>query len=232
MKFGLKTLLLLLSVHCALFGRAQDMTELVNKVKAKLAQVNDYTADGILKTDVAFIKAPVSKIKMYYKKPNRFRLKKDNGISVLPKGGISINMSNVVSVSDFVALSAGETVVDGVQTKIVKILPADENSDIVLSTLYIDEPNLLIRKAVTTTRENGTYELTMTYGKYAGYGLPDKILFSFNAKDYKLPKGITMDFSEGTQPSDLDKLKNKKGKVEITYSSYIINKGVDDAVFK
>jgi hypothetical protein len=74
--------------------------------------------------------------------------------------------------------------------------------------------------------------MNMSYGKYAGYGLPDKILFSFNAKDYKLPKGITMDFAEGTKPSDLDKLKNKKGKVEITYSSYIINKGVDDAVFK
>jgi hypothetical protein len=134
MKFRLKALLLLLAVQFALFGRAQDMTELVNKVKTKLAQVNDYTADGILKTDVAFIKAPVSKIKMYYKKPNLFRLKKDNGISVLPKGGVSINMSNVVSISDFVALSAGHAVVDGVQTKVVKLLPTDENSEIVLST--------------------------------------------------------------------------------------------------
>jgi len=208
------------------------MTELVNRVKAKLDRVNDYTADGILKTDVAFIKAPVSKVKMYYKKPNHFRLKKDNGISVLPKGGISINMSNIVSMTNFVALAAGDVSVDGVRTKVVKLLPADENSQIVLSTLYIDEANLLIRKAVTTTRENGTYEMNMSYGKYTSYGLPDKIIFSFNAKDYKLPKGITMDFDEGTQASDLDKLKDKKGKVEITYTSYTINQGVDEAVFK
>ena len=227
-----KIFVVLLTLHCAFFTRAQDMTDLVNKVKAKLSQVNDYTANGVLKTDVAFIKAPVSKIMMYYKKPNRFRLKKDGGISVLPKGGVSVNISNVVNINDFVALAAGEAVVDGVHTKIVKLLPADENSDIVLSTLYIDEPNLLIRKAVTTTRENGTYEMNMTYGRYAGYGLPDKILFSFNAKDYKLPKGVTLDFDKGMDPSDLDKLKNKKGKVEITYSSYIINKGVDDAVFR
>ena len=208
------------------------MTELVNRVKAKLDRVNDYTADGILKTDVAFIKAPVSKVKMYYKKPNHFRLKKDNGISVLPKGGISINMSNIVSMTNFVALAAGDVTVDGVRTKVVKLLPADENSEIVLTTLYIDEANLLIRKAVTTTRENGTYEMNMSYGRYASYGLPDKILFSFNAKDYKLPKGITMDFDEGTQVSDLDKLKDKKGKVEITYTSYTINQGVDEAIFK
>ena len=227
-----KILLVLLCFNCLSIVRSQDMTELVNKVKAKLDQVKDYTAEGILKTDVAFIKAPVSKVTMYYKKPNQFRLKKDNGISVLPRGGISINMTNIVSMTNFVALSAGETLVDGVRTRVVKLLPADENSEIVLSTLYIDEPNLVIRKAVTTTRENGTYELNMSYGKYISYGLPDKILFSFNAKDYKLPKGITMDFDEGAQPSDLDKLKDKKGKVEITYTSYVINKGIDEAVFK
>src|SRR5437868_14022972 len=101
-----KIILLPLAFHCSLFIYAQDMTELISKVKAKLDQVNDYSADGILKTDVAFIKAPVSKIKMYYKKPNRFRLKKDGGISVLPKGGVSITMNNVIGTADFVALSA------------------------------------------------------------------------------------------------------------------------------
>src|ERR1700751_571979 len=113
-----KILFALLFISCSLLGRSQDLAPLVNKVKAKLDQVNDYTADGVLKTDVAFIKAPVSRIKMYYKKPDQFRLKKDNGISVLPKGGISINMSNVVSVNNFVALSAGDAVVDGVKTRV------------------------------------------------------------------------------------------------------------------
>ena len=45
------------------------MTELVNKVKAKLDLVNDYTADGNLKTDVTFIKAPAGKVKVYFKSP-------------------------------------------------------------------------------------------------------------------------------------------------------------------
>lgn len=208
------------------------MTELVNKVRAKLEQVNDYTAEGILKTNVVFIKAPISKIKVYYKRPNKFRMKKEGGISILPKGGVSINLDNVVAMKDFAALNAGESVVDGFKTRIVKLLPVDENADIVLSTLYIDEANTLVRKAITTTKENGTYEITMTYGKYSNYGLPDKVVFSFNAKDYKLPKGITLEMDEGKKSSDLDKLKNKKGKVEITYKSYSINKGIDDAVFK
>jgi outer membrane lipoprotein-sorting protein len=208
------------------------MNALINKVKAKLDKVNDYTATAVLKTDVAFIKAPVSKVIIYYKKPNHFRLIKNGGISILPKGGISVNMGSVIGTNNFTALDAGNAVINKIKTKVIKLLPNDENSDVVLSTLYIDEANLLIYKAVTTTRENGTYELTMIYGKYADYGLPDKVQFSFNAKDYKLPKGITLDFDENTNPGEMNKLKNKKGKVEIDYSSYNINKGVDDAVFK
>ncbi|HEX5154450.1 MAG TPA: hypothetical protein VFW07_23550 [Parafilimonas sp.] len=227
-----KIFLILFTIHYSLLACAQDANALIVKVKAKLDKVNDYTANGVLKTDIPFIKAPVSNVKVYYKKPDHFHMVKDSGVSVLPKGGISVNMNNVISAGDFTALDAGNTVVQNIKTKVIKLLPNDDAGNIVLSTLYIDEANLLILKTITTTRDNGTYELTMTYGKYADYGLPDKIQFSFNAKDYRLPKGVTLDFDETTKSSDTDQLKNKKGKVEITYSSYIINKGVNDAIFK
>lgn len=212
---------------------AQDMSVLVTKVKAKLDQVIDYEADGNMKTDVSFIKAPIGKVKVYFKKPNKFRLKKEGGISLLPKGGVSVNMSTIITTSDFVALAAGETVIDGFKTKIVKLLPTNEASEIVITTLYIDEPNLLVRKAITTTKENGTYEMQMSYGAYANFGLPQKVIFSFNTKDYKLPKGITLEFDDNEKPlSEAQKLKNKKGRVEITYSNYVVNKGIADSFFK
>jgi outer membrane lipoprotein-sorting protein len=209
------------------------MTPLVMKVKAKLDQVNDYEADGRMKTDVAFIKAPVGKVKIYFKKPNKFRLRKDGGISLLPKGGVSVNMNSIVTTDEFVALAAGEATVAGVKTKVVKMLPVNENSDVVLTTMYIDEANLLVRKAVTTTKENGTYEIEMTYGKFSNFGLPDKVTFSFNTKNYKLPKGLTLEFDDNEKPlTEEQKLKNKKGRVEIVYTNYIINKGISDTVFK
>ena len=225
-------LFLFFTLTLSFAASAQDMTELIKKVKAKLDQVNDYVAEGVLKTDVTFIKAPAGKVKVYFKKPDKFKLKKDGGISILPKGGVSVNTGNIIMIDSFVALAAGEIVVEGFKTTIVKLLPTSENSEIVLSTLYIDETNLLVRKAVTTTKENGTYEIALTYGKYSNYGLPDKIVFSFNTKDYKLPKGVTLEFDEEDKNTNADKLKNKKGKVEIIYSAYTINKGVDDSVFK
>jgi outer membrane lipoprotein-sorting protein len=212
---------------------AQDADALVRKLREKMDQVNDYMASGKLKTDVAFLKIPISNILVYYKKPDRFRVKKDGGISLLPKGGVSINL-NALMISDHcTAVPAGETVLNGISLRIIKLLPLDENADIVITSMYIDEKNLLIYKAVTTTRDNGTYDMQMSYGKFASYGLPDKVIFSFNTKDYKMPKGVTFEYEAGETTSVQDeKLKNRKGKVEITYDNYSINKGVSNDIFK
>lgn len=230
---SIRYFLVVVAGSLSLTVQAQDMTGLINKVKAKLGQVNDYEADGRMKTDVAFIKAPVGKVKVYYKKPNKFRLKKDGGISLLPRGGVSVNMNSIIATADFIALAAGEASVGGTKTKVVKLLPANESNDIVLTTMYIDEVNLLVRKAVTTTKENGTYEIEMSYGQFSNYGLPDKVIFSFNTKDYKLPKGITLEFDDTEKElTEAEKIRNKKGRVEISYSNYVVNKGVPDSVFK
>ena len=210
---------------------AQTPEELVNKIKAKLEKVNDYTAKGKLKTNVVFIKAPIASVKVYYKKPDKMKIVNEKGISFIPKGSVNINLAKFLSAAgNYEIVDAGKEAATGL--RILKLLPTDENSDIVLSTLYIDEKAELVKKAKNTTRDNGTYELEMSYGKYASFGLPDKVIFSFNTKDYKLPKGVTFDYDDGSEKKQADGLKNKKGRVEITYAEYVINKGVDDAIFK
>lgn len=210
---------------------AQTPEELLNKIKVKLERVNDYTAKGKLKTNVVFIKAPVSSVKIYYKKPDQMKIVNESGISFIPKGSVNINLAKFLTApGNFEIVDAGKEASSGL--RILKLLPSDENSDIVLSTLYIDEKAELVKRAKNTTRDNGTYELDMTYGKYASFGLPDKVVFSFNTKDYKLPKGVTFDYDDGAEKKTGEDLKNKKGKVEITYSEYAINKGVDDNIFK
>lgn len=210
---------------------AQTPGELVNKIKTKLERVNDYTAKGKLKTNVVFIKAPIASVKVYYKKPDKMKIVNEKGISFIPKGSVNINLAKFLSAAgDYEIVDAGKEA--GTGLRILKLLPSDENSDIVLSTLYIDEKTELVTKAKNTTRDNGTYELEMSYGKYASFGLPDKVIFSFNTKDYKLPKGVTFDYDDGSEKKQEDGLKNKKGKVEIMYAEYVINKGVDDAVFR
>ena len=211
---------------------SQDVNKLLADVKAKLDKVSDYKAAGRLKTDIAFIKVPIASVDIYFKKPDQLKIKKEGGISIIPKGGLSTNIGAILSVEHYTAVLAGETKLGNNTVKIVKLLPLDENSDVVLTTLYIDEPNLLIRKASTTTRDNGTFESELSYGKWSDWGLPDKVVFSFNTKNYKLPKGITFEYEGGEAPKPTEDMKNKKGKIEITYNSYIINKGLGEEGFK
>jgi len=212
--------------------KAQPAEDIIKKVKAKLDKVNDYEAKGKLKTNVVFIKAPVASVKIYYKKPNKLKILNESGISFIPKGSVNINLNNIFSNnSEYDLIDGGKDATTGL--RIIKLLPKEDTSDIVLSTLYIDEQLALIRKTKTTTRDNGSYELEMFYGKYIEFGLADKVIFSFNTRDYKLPKGVTFDYDNGGKKNpEGDKLKNNKGSVEISYTNYSINKGVPDSVFK
>ncbi len=226
-----KIQLLLFSLFFFSISFAQDATSLLKKVREKLDKVDDYEATGIMKTNVSFLKVPEASVTVYFRKPDNLKIKNDKGISLVPKGAVSLSLNKLLK-GNFTAIDGGADVIQNTKIKIIKLLPADDNADIVLSTLYIDESRLLILKARTTTKESGTYEVEMNYGKYILYALPDKVIFTFNTKDYKLPKGITFDYDDGSKKKTENAVSDNKGKVEISYSSYIINKGLPDAVFK
>ena len=227
----LKKLLLVLFLFPVLC-KAQTAEEIIQQVKAKMEKVNDYEATGTLKTNVVFLKAPVANVKIYFKKPDHIRIKNENGISFVPKGSVNINLGNVFSkTGNYDIVDVGKE--SGTGLRIIKLLPRDEEADVVLSTLYIDEKMMLVKKARTTTRENGTYELELTYGKYSAYSLPDKVIFIFNIEEYKLPKGVTFDYNDGSDKKKQPNLpKDNKGQVEINYQEYKINKGIPDSVFE
>ena len=204
---------------------------LIEKVAQKLASVNDYVAEGIMKTDVSFIKASLGKVKVYFKKPNLLKVRKEGGISLLPKGGVSLTLNTLLNTKQYTAIQAGTQILNGKSLRVIKLIPNDDRLDWVISTLWIDPVDALVYKTATTTKESGSYEISMEYGAYAQYGLASKIIFSFNTKDYKLPNGITLEFGDEEPVSKQQLLKNKKGSIEIRYTRYTINKGIPPHIF-
>ena len=73
--------------------------------------------------------------------------------------------------------------------------------------------------------------MDLAFSKYLQWGLPDKVVVHLDVKEYKLPKGVTMDYDtqQPTRPSGDGK--NKKGKIEINYLNYEVNKGLPDKIF-
>jgi outer membrane lipoprotein-sorting protein len=225
------TILFVFVIACStstLFGQSDPLIE---KVSQKLGMVNDYVAEGTMKTNVSFIKASLGKVKVYFKKPNLLKVKKEGGISLLPRGGVSLTINTLLNTKQYAAIPAGTQLYNGKTLTVIKLIPNDDNLDWVISTLWIDPVEALVYKTATTTKESGSYEITMQYGEYAKYGLASKIVFSFNTKDYKLPNGITLEFGDEDPAAKQKALMNKKGTIQITYSNYTINKGIPAGVF-
>ncbi len=200
---------------------SQSADALMTSLRQKAFAIKKYEAKAKLKTDVAFLKIPISEVFIYYAYPDKFDIKRQNGISLMPKGGIKMNLSSILEEGKFMSIISGRISYKGKDLTIVKMLPIKEDPEIALATLYVDEKSLLIIKAINNTKDNGTYEVEMEYGKYAKWSLPDRVIMAFNMKDYKLPKALTFEYESGFEDKPKAvKPKTNKGKVEIVYQEY------------
>jgi hypothetical protein len=216
----------------AVYG--QNAEDLYYKIRDKIHSVNDYIADVKIKIDVSFMKVPPMKGKLYFKTPDKMKLERQGGISILPKNSYHLTLGNLLPAGNVTVIDGGYDTLGPKRLHIIKVVPGNDTGDIVLTRISIDENSMLALHTETTTRDNGTINMDLQYGKYALYALPDKITFYINLKDYKLPRGVTMDYT-GTDDDMMKKAKQaktRKGRVQIDYLDYKINTGLQDSFFE
>ena len=107
----MKHFFLLFTFYFLLFNsHAQEPSVLMKQVQVKMEKINDYEADARLKTEISFLKVPDALVKIYYKKPNKIKIKNENGISLVPKETVSISLYSLVN-SPYQALDAGSDMI-------------------------------------------------------------------------------------------------------------------------
>lgn len=213
------------------FSQSKDPNEIIDAVITNFNKVNDYKVDVNIKVDVEFIKVPETKAKIYFKQPDKVHLEAD-GFAMLPKNGMEFSPSSLIK-KDYTAIYEQDVDLNGYKTSIVKVIPIGDQGEVILSTYWIDQSKKLIRKVESTTKTNGTFTIDFTYDDKIKYPLPSKIVFSFNMDKLNLPATITGEASN--QKSD-KKNKNSdlrtKGNVIVSYSNYVVNKGIPDEIFE
>jgi len=223
--------LLLLVVQAGL--HAAEAEQLYYAIRSKVLSVKDYTADVKIKVDVAYMKVPLLKGILYFKAPDKMRLERDGGVSILPKKNVNLTLSNLIPTGNVTVIDAGTATEKGKTYRILKVIPEDDQNNIVLTKMWVDEANLLVMRTETTTHNDGTIVMTLEYAAYSKYALPDKVVIHMDLKDYKLPKGMTMDYEDSGKPEATEKMKGpQKGTIEIRYLNYTVNSGLSDAVFQ
>ena len=68
--------------------QGQEANIFLSKLVAKLESVDDYSADVLIKADIPLIKILPSKAKIYFKKPDKFKVV-SKGIAILPRQGFT-----------------------------------------------------------------------------------------------------------------------------------------------
>jgi len=124
-----------------------------------------------------------------------------------------------------------EDTIDGHKTSVIKVIPLGDASNVILSTLWIDQSVNVIRKIESTTKTGGTFSIELRYDKSLNnYPLPSSMIFTFNVDRMQIPKGLSGDMSSDEKKKDENK--STTGKVYITYSDYKVNKGIPDEIFE
>lgn len=204
-----------------------ESEKILAKAKEVAEAIKDYSCNVEIKIDVEFLKVPDNKAKLYYKYPDKVKIETDGSFALMPKEGLNFSPGAILN-QQFTSIYEKDEKVDGVNCAIIKVIPTGSESDVILSTLWIDRSNYFIRKMQTTTKTNGTFQIYLKYDtqKYK-HATPVELVFSFEIAKFKLPRMMNNDKDK---KKDDGKAKTE-GKVFVKYSNYSINTGLKDSFF-
>lgn len=224
------SILLLLIGSVSFAQNTNDAQVLLDRVNKKFAKVKDYQANAIIDTRISFLKIFPQKAKVYFQQPDKFHVKSE-GIAILPKQNFGNLLNILTKEGTYLAIISGEESIAGSLTSIVNVIPQGDTSDLVLAKLWIDPSRDIILKSQLTTKTNGPILIEYTHKNFIGFGLPDVIVFTIEVKKFKIPKAISADINSTAKKTPA-KSDPKTGKIIISLSDYIINKGLPASVFK
>ena len=225
-----KCLLVLFVLPLGTTVSAQDINPqpLLDSVKTKFLKVKDYEADVSIKVNVTFIKIPVKSGKLYVKHPDKMKLV-SNGFAMLPKRGMNLSFNELFE-KKYNAIFVKQEVLNKVNTMVVKIIPLDDSADLLIATIWIDRLTQRIKKIDAVSKSSGNFVTSFNYpAKANSFDLPSELTFTFEVTKANLPMGVTGDF-DSEKPKTKDN-KPQKATLTITYSNYVVNKGIADAFF-
>jgi len=224
-------LILLLLYSVSGFSQSKDPDEILDNVIKAFEKIEDYVVDVNIKVDVAFLKVPEANAKIYFKHPDKVHMESE-GFALLPKQGMNFSPTGFLK-TDYTAFYNKESELNGIEVSVIKIIPLDERSDVILSTFWIDQSKNRIMKVESSRKPSGTFSIDFTFPvNKPDFLLPASMVFTFAIGDMHFPTGITGDSNSESNNENEKKDKDKTGKVYINYSNYQINQGLSDDLFE
>ena len=230
-----------ISLFSERLGQHDDIESIIGKTQKQFEKASDYQVTMKIELKVPGFRMPKKKYKVYFKQPNKLKIK-SRGFGMLPKTGIftspidnfdnlknmrivqSINNDNKVHIK-------GDVIVDSLKLKMPNEYAKLGFRPTV--TVKIDTNNWVINNIITELDTLKLVEITNTYKKVDNnYVMPSASTVQYFIKDAKLSGWLKKDITSIVGQNPLEQKSDMvEGKISIVYEDYIINRGIKDKVF-
>ena len=236
-------IILLFLLYSFLFSNESEEDYYIRKTNEKFNEVNDYQVEMVIRVKVPAFRMPKKKYKVFYKKPNKIKIK-SKGFGILPKTGLFTspndnfdNLKNITMIydedlSNHVVLK-GDLIVDS-----LKFDMPNEYSRITFDPIVevkIDTINWVIKNVTTKLDTLKLFQINNNYDIYNDkYYMPKESVVKYFIKDKKLFNWINKDASNVIgQGKELANRNDSivEGTITVEYNNYKINKGIKDKIF-
>lgn len=207
-------------------AQTQNPKALMYQCFTKFSQLYDFKSDVVIQFDVPRVNIQQTKGKLFYKKPNKFRIKL-MGIAFLPKQNPFESINNLSDTNNYIAVKVGEEIIEQKKMDIINIIPTN-NSDLITGKFWVNKIESIIYQYELTTRSSGTMFVQQLFSTQKKFGLPDQILFSFDVAKFKVPKGVALDINS-KKKSEQDT--RKTGTIKMIFTNIATNIKVKDEEF-
>ncbi len=221
-----KIILLLLVLSTLSFSQSDDPKQIIDNLKTEFSKVKDYSVNVEVTVKASMLKVPKMKAQFFFKQPDKTKIKSES-FAMIPKQAVNVSPVSYLK-GDYTPIFARNETIDGRELAVLKIIPLKEDSDVLLTTVWVDKTRNVVRKLKSSTKGSGTINVNFNYDENFDYPLPSKIIFSFNLDE----KGVPKDSTKKKRRRGRRFVSGIKGKVILTYSGYKVNTNLPDSLFE
>jgi len=209
-----------------------DPREILNKVQAQYEAIEDYQVSVHLNVDIQNFRMPNKNMRVYFKKPDKLKVK-TSGFAIVPRFGLLPTPETILK--DSVRLEYVRSLREKeVFYHVVSVHPLTETDKSPDIFLRINADRWTIDRAQMEFPKEGVSVMDIVYQNVAGFWLPETTSIVFDLKHAIPPverPNIERPFGGMEQYAGNDS-QPVKGSVKITFTDFIINRGIKDAVFE
>jgi len=241
--------LLVIIFTSRLFAETPTVEAIQDSLITRFKRIEDYSVNIKISVKMTGLRMPRKKIKLYYKAPNKVKIK-SRGFAIVPKTGLGGSPNKFLDMLQSIAvigreqlnnrnhwLITGSVIPDSIDIPI----DSDKIPNIIMN-LWVDTERWVITKAETIVDSQKVFQLVSDYEEVNDIFLPSKTTFSLGFKGLKNwsmhdpfggPMSDRQDFEKIAQEAEIDAdEKEFAGTVVMEFSKYKVNLGLDDNLFK